>query len=93
MSSRNAWYDAFAAASMSCLWMGAWPPAMWLPHVYGEPETHHREPDNPKKPENTHSFRTRLMRHGRAPRGADRSQGVNDGEGRNGTAGGARARA
>lgn len=91
MSSRHPWYDAFAAASMSCFWMGAWPPAMWLPHVYSEHNTDNRYPDNSESRTKTRSFPARLMRHGRAQGVADRSQGVND-AGLMGTSGRARAR-
>lgn len=36
MASKHPWYDAIVAASASCCWMGAWPPAQWLYHMHPE---------------------------------------------------------
>ena len=30
MTARRSWPDAYTAAYLSCLWVGFWPPAMWL---------------------------------------------------------------
>lgn len=59
MTGKHPWYDAVVAASASCCWMGAWPPAQWLNQMHpdgGVPEQARGAasaapaPERPKQP-------------------------------------------